>query len=124
MGGSLKTLTVVAIVLTVVALGFYFAMGTTIVTYESKRSGFPHSAQACANRGGTWSRFGDARYYCRVSARDNGKSCQSAAECEGACLVDERHGDRGHRGVCSAELVLFGCDTELEQAGEFKVCRD
>jgi hypothetical protein len=25
---------------------------------------------------------------------------------------------------CSAELVLFGCDTELEQAGEFKVCRD
>jgi hypothetical protein len=119
-----STIAVLAIALFVVAVAVYLSMGASIVTYESKRAGFPHSAQSCVDRGGVWQRLGGSRNYCLVTTRDIGKICRSSADCEGACLAANDLQVKSRRGACSGELVIYGCHAELEQEGVFNACRD
>jgi hypothetical protein len=119
------TFAAITIALFVVAVAVYLSMGASVVTYESKRAGFPHSPQSCVDHGGVWRRLGGTRNYCQITTKDSGKICASSADCEGACLAaaNDLHG-KSRRAACSGELVIYGCHAELEQEGVFNACRD
>jgi hypothetical protein len=125
-GSIARTLTTLSIALCTSALAVYLVMGIVWHrdTYDAKRKGWPRTEQDCTRTGGTWTRGPFGETICQRRSSDAGKRCQSAADCEGACL-GERSGDsRTQTGACSADLVIYGCNLEVERTSSSTTCRD
>lgn len=93
-------------------------------SYDSKVKTFPHSEQDCTKIAGTWTHGPFGESICERVTLDSGKTCRSAAECEGACVAEEKGSTQVKAGRCSSRLHVYGCITLVEQSGAYSVCRD
>jgi hypothetical protein len=85
----------------------------------------PKDAESCRIALGTWFEFGNSgRFYCRVRARDGGRTCTSSVDCEGICVVPSDNLQSHGPSVCSNWLPLFGCNTQVEGSETGTVCRE
>jgi hypothetical protein len=93
-------------------------------TYDAKRKSFSHNEGDCKAAGGVWSHGPFGEFICQRITADHDKQCNSSADCEGACLGDEQAGPNVRVGRCSAQLLVYGCNVEVERHGTWHVCRD
>ena len=86
----------------------------------------PKDKATCEKEGGRWYRIGLApTESCNLKARDFGKECNDAAQCEGRCLAEEQKKNVGvTKGKCSEWTTVVGCIYLLENGHEKQICYD
>jgi hypothetical protein len=121
-----RILAALAVGIGIVAVAAYLLIMTTLnsTSYEAKLKGFAHSQQSCAKSGGTWTHGPFGESICERGTSDSGKYCESADQCEGACVAEKGAGPKAASGTCSAHLHVYGCNTFVEHAGTYTMCRD
>lgn len=82
---------------------------TTPVQAEPVSPLLAQQRAACLREGGQMSPRGDGIYSCVLPTRDAGRSCTSAADCEGVCLA--------RSGTCAPFQPLFGCQEVFTSPG-------
>ena len=74
--------------------------------------------QACAAKGGEYSRQGMSQFYmCVIRYDDAGKTCKGSADCRGVCESTDGLSDFGatnQTGQCSSNSSPFGCRQIIE----------
>jgi hypothetical protein len=121
-----RVLGALAIGIGVVALVAYLLVAAAVNrdSYDSKVKSFPHTEQDCAKIAGNWTHGPFGESICERVTADAGKDCRSAADCEGACVAEERVGGQVTSGRCSSRLHVYGCITLVEKSGAYRVCHD
>lgn len=94
--------------------------GFTLTADDPPVSELKQMKAECDAQGGYLQRIGMlAEIACVTPLKDGGKACQTSADCEGACMVEE-----GGR-FCQKSAPLLGCYSYVEDDGRVQeICVD